>query len=364
MLLHDNYYVIIGGCKVKCFAESYEKLGLNMNKEVLKSIAEQMVAKGKGILAADESNPTCKKRFDSVGVECSTETRRNYRQILISTENIEDHLSGIILFDETIRQKTDDDKPFVSVLNEKNILPGIKVDTGAKDLALHPREKATEGLEGLRDRLAEYREIGASFAKWRSVITIGENLPSQACLRANAHGLARYAALCQEANFVPIVEPEVLINGDHNIEKCYEVTKKILKELYKELIIQDVYLEGTILKASMVIAGNKCPVQNTPEEIADMTVKCLKECVPTNVPGVMFLSGGQTEIQSTEHLNLMNSKYKDLPWKLSFSYGRAIQSPVLQAWANGDDDNAKDLLRKRIKMNGLATLGQWNKDME
>ena len=335
-----------------------------MNKENLKNIAEQMVAKGKGILAADESQGTCKRRFDSVNVEFTKENRQNYRQLLITTEDTEEHMSGIILFDETLRQKTDGGETFVSVLNKKGILPGIKVDMGAKDLALHEGEKTTEGLDGLRERLAEYYELGARFAKWRSVITIGDSIPSEACLHANAHGLARYAALCQEANIVPIVEPEVLINGNHSIEKCYDITKRTLEFLYKELEGQDVYLEGTILKASMVIAGNEYATQPTPEEVADMTVKCLKETVPASVPGIVFLSGGQTELQSTEHLSLMNSRHADLPWKLSFSYGRAIQAPVLKAWAVKDIETAKTQLKKRIKMNGLATLGEWNMDLE
>jgi len=335
-----------------------------MNKENLKNIAEQMVAAGKGILAADESQGTCKRRFDSVNVEFTEANRQNYRQLLITTEGTEEYVSGIILFDETLRQKTDDGETFVSVLNKKGILPGIKVDMGAKDLALHEGEKTTEGLDGLRERLAEYYKLGARFAKWRSVITIGENIPSEACLHANAHGLARYAALCQEANIVPIVEPEVLINGDHTIEECYDITKRTLDFLYKELAGQDVYLEGTILKASMVIAGDKCPTQSTAEEVADMTVKCLKEAVPSNVAGIVFLSGGQTEIQSTEHLSLMNSRHSDSPWNLSFSYGRAIQAPVLKAWAEKDIETAKIQFKKRVKMNGLATLGKWSANLE
>lgn len=337
-----------------------------MNQDALAAIAAQMVKSGTGVLAADESHATCKKRFDAIGVEFSEESRRSYRQILVATDGSEEYVSGIILFDETIRQATDDGTPFTEILAKKGILPGIKVDTGAKDLALHPGEKTTEGLDGLRDRLKEYANLGAKFAKWRAVITIDVNngLPSSACIHANAHGLARYAALCQEAGIVPMVEPEVLINGSHTADDCEAATRAILKKLYKEMADQDIYLPGTILKTSMVIAGTDCSQQLSYEEVADRTVACLRDCVPAEVGGIVFLSGGQTEVQSSMHLSLMNSRHQDLPWNLSFSYGRAIQQPVLTAWAAGNTEEAEKQLLHRSKMNSLATLGEYSEALE
>jgi fructose-bisphosphate aldolase class I len=337
-----------------------------MNKTTLTKVAKQMVAAGKGIIAADESSGTCQKRFDAVGVPCTEENRRAYRGTLITTQGLEQYVSGVILHDETIRQETSDGVPFPSVLSDKGILPGIKVDAGTKELALHAGEKVTEGLDGLRERLAEYKTFGATFAKWRAVITIGEGMPSNACIHANAHAMARYAALCQEADIVPIVEPEVLIDGDHSIERCYEVSAATLKKTFEELAGQDVMLEGVILKASMVIAGKKAGKQSTPKEVAAATVKCLKENVPSNLAGIVFLSGGQGDEQATENLDEMN-KLGKLPWPLSFSYSRAIQNPVLKLWAANPSANvpkAQETLLFRSKMNSLASLGKYSSEME
>lgn len=337
-----------------------------MDIETLKKTAQAMVAAGKGILAIDESHGTCKKRFDALGVECDEESRRAYRGLLISAP-VSEAISGMILFDETIRQKTDDGRPFPQVLSDAGILPGIKVDTGAKDLALHPGEKTTEGLDGLRDRLKEYASLGAKFAKWRSVIAIGNNMPSDACIHANAHGLARYAALCQEAGLVPMVEPEILLEGNHTIETCSEVSVKSWKKLFKELADQDVALEGLILKTSMILSGNKCDTQADLDTICKMTVEGLKEGVPANVAGIVFLSGGQGDVEATERLNRMNELYKnDIPWPLSFSYGRSIQRPALQMWADDPSNitGAQEALAKRAKLNGLAAKGEYSTDME
>jgi len=325
-----------------------------------------MVAAGKGIIAADESASTCQKRFDSVGIECTEENRRLYRGTLFETAGLEQYISGVILYDETIRQKANDGTPFAELLAKKGIMPGIKVDAGAKDLALHPGEKVTEGLDGLRERLAEYKALGAKFAKWRAVITIGEGIPSKACIDANAHALARYAALCQEADIVPMVEPEVLIDGDHTLERCYEVSVATLKKTFEELNGQDVVMEGTILKASMVIAGKKAAKQSSVQEVAEATVKYLKETVPANLAGVVFLSGGQGDEQATAHLDAMN-KIGNLPWPLSFSYSRAIQNPVLKKWAESPSANvtaAQDILLFRSRMNSLAAQGKYSEDAE
>lgn len=337
-----------------------------MDIEALKKTAKQMVAPGKGIIAADESAGTCQKRFDSVGIECTEETRRAYRTMMFETPGLEEYVSGVILYDETLRQKGSDGTPVAELLAKKGILPGIKVDAGAKDLALHPEEKITEGLDGLRERLAEYSKLGAKFAKWRAVITIGENIPSEACIFANAHALARYAALCQEADIVPMVEPEVLIDGDHSIERCYEVSETTLEELFGELAHQNVVPEGLILKASMVIAGKKAAKQSSVDEVADQTLRVLKATVPQNLAGVVFLSGGQGDEQATTHLNKMNA-IGTLPWPLSFSYSRAIQNPVLKTWAADPKANAKkaqDALLFRSKMNSLASQGKYSDDME
>lgn len=328
---------------------------------MLQTTAQAMVAPGKGVLAIDESHGTCTKRFEALGVECNEESRRAYRGLLVTAPGIEEAVSGYIMYDETLRQSTDEGVAFPQVLAGKGMIPGIKVDTGAKDLALHPGEKVTEGLDGLRDRLAEYFELGARFAKWRSVITIGENMPSAACLMGNAHGLARYAALCQEANIVPMVEPEILIEGDHSIERCYEVSVQAWKVLFEQLEEQGVALDGLILKTSMIIAGKQAAEQSDAETVAEMTIKGLLEAVPENVAGVVFLSGGQSAKDSTVHLDLMNKK-GGFPWPLSFSYGRAIQGPTLEAWAaNHDDvDGAQAKLVHRAKMNGLAARGEYD----
>ncbi len=345
-----------------------------MSADILKKIAKQMVQSGKGIIAADESNASCQKRFDAVGVPCTEENRRAYRQTLITAEGLEQYVSGVILYDETIRQETDNEERFSDFLSKKGILPGIKVDAGAKDLALHAGEKVTEGLDGLRGRLAEYKTFGAAFAKWRAVITIGRGIPTDACIHANAHAMGRYAALCQEADIVPIVEPEVLIDGDHSIERCYEVSAATLKRTFEELAGQEVLLEGTILKASMVIAGKKAAKQSTPEEVAEATLRCLKENVPPNLAGIVFLSGGQGDEQATENLNAMSAMGPStmlgagkLPWPLSFSYSRAIQNPVLKIWAESPNANvakAQEALLFRSKMNSLATLGKYSSEME
>lgn len=337
-----------------------------MDLDLLKQTAQAMVASGKGILAIDESHGTCKKRFDALGVECNEETRRAYRGLLV-TAPVGDSVSGMILFDETIRQKTDDGRPFPKVLSDAGILPGIKVDTGAKELALHEGEKVTEGLDGLRDRLAEYAELGAKFAKWRAVITIkGDEMPSSACIHANAHALARYAALCQEAGLVPIVEPEILIDGDHTQERCYEVSARTWQKLFKEMKDQDVVLEGVILKTSMVLSGKDAADRADHQQVAEQTVKCLKENVPAELAGVVFLSGGQTDEDSTIHLNLINKLEEEKPWPLTFSYGRSIQRPALDSWAKNPDDieGAQKKLAHRAKMNGLAAKGEWTEDAE
>ncbi|OGG80079.1 fructose-bisphosphate aldolase [Candidatus Kaiserbacteria bacterium RIFCSPLOWO2_01_FULL_54_13] len=341
-----------------------------MEINILAQTAKAMVSAGKGIIAADESSGTCKKRFDAVGVECTEETRRQYRTMMFETPGIEQYISGVILYDETIRQKASDGTPIADVLSKKGILPGIKVDTGAKDLALHPNEKVTEGLDGLRERLAEYKTLGAKFAKWRAVITIGESagrrIPSEACIFANAHAIARYAALCQEADIVPIIEPEVLIDGDHTIEQCFEAAETTLEEVFEELNHQGVAPEGAILKASMVIAGKKAAKQSSVEEVADQTLRVLNATVPKNLAGIVFLSGGQGDEQATAHLNKMNQSGKQ-PWPLSFSYSRAIQNPVLKKWAENPKANVKaaqDILLSRSKMNSLASQGKYSDELE
>ncbi len=336
-----------------------------MNLDLLKQTAQAMVAPGKGILAIDESHGTCQKRFDSLGVECTEETRRDYRGMLVSAP-VGESVAGMILFDETLRQKTDDGTPFTEVLSDAGILPGIKVDKGAKELALNEGEKVTEGLDGLRERLTEYAELGGKFAKWRSVITIGENMPTKACYMANAHGLARYAALCQEAGLVPMVEPEILIDGDHSLERSYEVCAEAWQTLFAQLKEQGVALEGCILKTSMVIAGKDGSNPTDPQTVAEQTVKCLKENVPAELAGVVFLSGGLSDLDSTRYLDLMNKLPEDKPWPLSFSYGRAIQRPALDAWAKNSEDKAtaQQALAHRAKMNGLATKGAWSEEAE
>ena len=338
-----------------------------MDKTNLESIANAMVARGKGILAADESAPTIKRRFDTIGLESTQESRRTWRELLITAPGGGESLSGMILFDETLRQSTSDGVPFPRALQNQGILPGIKVDTGAKDLAGHPGEKVTEGLDGLRERLAEYVGLGAKFAKWRAVITIGaDGRPSEACIQANAHALARYAALCQEAGVVPIVEPEVLMDGDHTIERSHDVTVRTQQAMYAEMAAQGVHLAGTILKASMVVSGNTCAEQVRVEEVADRTVACLLDAVPASVPGVVFLSGGQSAALATAHLNAMNALSAELPWALSFSYGRALQDPALRAWAGkaANTGRAQEVLAVRERLNALACLGRYTEVME
>jgi len=337
-----------------------------MNIEKLKSVANAIVAPQKGVLAADESNPTIKKRFDSVQVESSEENRRRYREILFTADGIERYVGGVILYDETLRQGTRDGVPFPRLLADRGIIPGIKVDQGAKALALHPGDKVTEGLDGLRDRLAEYRQLGAQFAKWRAVIEIDErDLPSAFGIRANAHALARYAALCQEAGLVPIVEPEVLMDGAHGIERCEAVTAQALEAVFAELDAHRVQFEGMLLKPNMVISGKKCPRQAGVQEVAEATLRCLRRYVPAAVPGIVFLSGGQSAEVATDHLNAMNAMGPQ-PWQVSFSYGRALQEPVLAAW-RGQEGNvaaAQQALLKRCELNGLAREGKYARAME
>ena len=336
-----------------------------MDKAKLESIAKKIMAPGCGILAADESTGTIKKRFDSIGVESTPETRNGYREMLFRTPGFGEHVSGVILFDEQLRADGSDGTPLRQIIEDAGSVPGIKVDKGAKDLAGAPGEKVTEGLDGLRERFAEYAELGAGFAKWRAVIDIADGIPTQYCIDTNAHALARYAALSQEAGIVPIVEPEVLMDGAHDIDRCFEVTEAVLNALYDELFAQRIFLEGSLLKPNMVIAGKKSPKQASAEEVADKTVQCLKRAVPAAVTGIVYLSGGQSEEEATAHLNAMNASH-DLPWPLSFSYGRALQQAALQAW-QGKDENwaaAQRAFAHRAKMNGLAAKGEWNVGLE
>ena len=325
-----------------------------------------MVTPGKGILAADESSGTIKKRFDTINVESTEENRRDYREILFQTKNaMENYISGVILFDETIRQKSKNGPTLVEVISNAGSLPGIKVDTGAKDLAFNSNEKVTEGLDGLRERLIEYYNLGAKFAKWRAVITIESSIPSDLCINANAHALARYAALCQENEIVPIVEPEVLMDGAHTIDRCYEVTKRTLEVVFSELVAHGVNLKGICLKPNMVIDGTLVTDKSSPKTIAEKTISCFKEVVPDDVPGIVFLSGGQSEIEATENLDQMN-KIGNLPWNLSFSYGRALQASALQAWSGKveNEETASMAFNHRAEMNSLATLGKWDAGLE
>ena len=336
-----------------------------MDQQLLSKTAAAMVAKGKGILAADESSGTCETRFKSVGVECTEENRRAYRGLLFTTPGIEQFVSGVILFDETIRQKTNDGVPFADYLAKKGVLPGIKVDKGVHPLALAPGEKVTEGLDGLGKRLEEYFKLGARFAKWRAVITIGEAIPTHACLYANAHALARYAALCQQASIVPVIEPEVLLDGEHTIERCEEVTEAALRATYAALAAHNVSFEHTILKASMVVSGKHCKRQAGVDQVAERTVRVLKRTVPAAQPGVVFLSGGQSDESATAHLNAMASM-KGLPWPLTFSYSRALQNPPLNTW-RGQAANVKaaqKAFHHRAHMNALACQGAWKPELE
>ena len=337
-----------------------------MNLEQLQKTAEAMVVPGKGILAADESSSTIQKRFDAIGVQSTADNRRDYRELLFrSTEAMKNYISGVILFDETIRQSAKDGTPLVKLIEQAGAIPGIKVDAGAKPLPFCPGETVTEGLDGLRERLKEYHGLGARFAKWRAVIDIGEGKPSYACVLANAHALARYAALCQEADIVPIVEPEVLMDGGHDIDTCAKVTEWVLKEVYQQLYYQNVVLEGTVLKPNMIVPGKKSGKQASVEEVAQRTIEILKRCVPSAVPGIAFLSGGQSDEEATAHLNAMN-RIGGFPWKLTFSYGRALQAAPQKAWS-GKNENvaaAQRAFSHRARMNGLAALGQWKNDLE
>jgi fructose-bisphosphate aldolase class I len=336
-----------------------------MDEQKLHETALAIVAEGKGILAADESDSTIKKRFDSIGVESTEETRRAYRELLFTTEGVEEYISGVILFDETIRQSSADGTPFPKLLESKGVIPGIKVDKGAKPLALAKGETITEGLDGLRERLEEYRELGARFTKWRGVISIGKGIPSEYCLWTNAHALARYAALSQEAGLVPIVEPEVLMDGDHTIERSFEVTSHTLHAVFTELRDQRVHPEGLLLKPNMVLSGYDCPEQASHEEVAAETIRCFKRHVPAAVPGIVFLSGGQSDEDATANLNAMNALGPH-PWQLSFSYGRALQAAALKAWG-GKEENVEAGQRAyyhRAKMNSAARTGMYAPEME
>ena len=336
-----------------------------MDKALLSRTAAAMVARGKGILAADESSGTCEIRFKTIATACTEESRRTYRGLLFTTPGAEQFISGVILYDETIRQKTDDGVLFPDYMVKKGVLPGIKVDTGAKNLALCPGEKVTEGLDGLRERLAAYFKPGARFAKWRAVIPIGDAIPSHACIHANAHALARYAALCQEASIVPMIEPEVLLDGSHTIERCEEASEATLRATYAALAAHNVSVEHTILKASMVVSGKSCARQAGVDEVAERSLRVLKRTVPAAQPGVVFLSGGQSDVSATAHLNAMAST-KGLPWPLTFSYSRALQNPALSAW-KGQSANisaAQRAFHHRARMNGLAAQGKWKAELE
>ncbi|UNK56578.1 fructose-bisphosphate aldolase class I [Pseudoxanthomonas daejeonensis] len=332
-----------------------------MSIEQLAETAQAMVAPGKGIIAIDESTATIGKRFAGVGIENTEENRRAYRELLLTAPKLSEHISGAILYDETLRQSTRAGVPFAKYMAQQGILPGIKVDKGTTALAGFPGELVTEGLDGLRARLEEYYRLGARFAKWRAVITIGEDIPTGTCIEVNAHALSRYAALCQEQGLVPMVEPEVLMDGDHDIETAYEVTEAVLRSLFGALYEQNVLLEGTILKASMVVSGKDCPEQADVQEVAESTLMCLKSTVPAILPGIVFLSGGQSDEDATAHLDAMN-RLGPNPWPLSFSYGRAMQQAALGLWAKdmtGNFAKAQQIVAARARDNGLAALGQW-----
>jgi len=336
-----------------------------MNPTELARIAKAMVVKNKGILAADESTGTIKKRFDSIKLESTEEHRRTYRELLFTAPDAAQYISGVIFYDETLRQKTRDGVLFPQYLTKLGILPGIKVDMGAKPLPGFPGETITEGLDGLHDRLAEYYKLGAKFAKWRAVIDIGKDIPTRFAIDANAHALARYAALCQEANIVPIVEPEVLMDGDHSIERCEQVTSDTLVAVFDALHAHRVYLEGMILKPNMIISGKKNGNRASPQQVAEATVRCLKRYVPSAVPGIAFLSGGQSSEEASEHLSLMN-KLGGLPWELTFSYGRALQDSAIKAWGGKTETFAagQKAFFKRAKLNGLARAGEYSSKLE
>jgi fructose-bisphosphate aldolase class I len=338
-----------------------------MNAQKLIDTAKTLVADGKGLLAMDESNPTCNKRFAKLGIPQTEEFRRAYRELIVTAPGLGECISGAILYDETIRQQKKGGTPFVKAIADAGIIPGIKVDAGAPDMAAHPGEKITEGLDGLRERLAEYFQMGARFAKWRAVIAIGDDIPSQSCIEANAHALARYAALCQEAGLVPIVEPEVLMDSGHTLERCREVTEKVLRTVFNQLNSQRVMLEGMILKPNMVLPGLACPKQESVDEVADATVNCLLRTVPAAIPGVAFLSGGQSSELASARLNAMNFRFKSrMPWALTFSFSRAIQQPALEIW-RGQEANVKasqQALLHRAKCNRAARRGDYTAAME
>ncbi len=333
-----------------------------MNKETLKNTIQQLFASNKGLLAMDESTDTCNKRFAAAGIEQTVEMRRRYRELIVTTPGLNENIGGAILFYETIRQQTKDGINFIDVLTKAGIIPGIKLDMGAKPMAGFQDEKVTEGLDGLRERISEYKTLGARFAKWRAVIAIGDGIPTMQCIEANVHALARYAALCQEADVVPIVEPEVLMDGAHNLQQCFDVTEQVMKILFYQLYKYKICLEGMILKPNMVIAGTKSTVQNSKDEVAEATVNCLLQSVPAAVPAIAFLSGGQSANDATAHLNAMNKNFKNrLPWILTFSFARAIQQPALDAW-KGDDANIKEaqnLLYQRSKLDVAARQGMY-----
>ena len=331
----------------------------------IEKIAKQIIAKGRGILAADESTGTMTKRLSSVNVESTAENRLKFRETLFSSEGMKNYIGGVILYDETIKQKTSSGKTIPELIESSGSIPGIKVDTGAKKLAGSPEEKITEGLDGLRERLAEYYKLGARFTKWRAVYNISDRFPSELSIKSNAHALARYAALAQEAKMVPIIEPEVLMDGHHDINKCYEITSKVLKECYKELALHKINLKGTILKPNMILPGDKSKNRSNSLEIAKMTIKCLKKNIPTEVPGIAFLSGGQTEIEATQNLNEIN-KINDTNFLMSFSYGRALQQSALKDWAKNikDTNNTQRIFNHRSQMNGLSTSAKWNIKLE
>jgi fructose-bisphosphate aldolase class I len=338
-----------------------------MDEPKLISTAREMVAGDKGLLAMDESNPTCNARFAKLGIPQTEEARRAYRELILTTPGLSESISGVILYDETIRQSKRDGTPFIQVITDAGIIPGIKVDAGAKDMAAFPGEKITEGLDGLRDRLAEYARLGARFAKWRAVITVDDSLPSRGCIEANAQALARYAALCQEAGLVPVVEPEVLMDGGHTLERCRAVTEGVLRTVFLQLNAQRVMLEGMILKPNMVLPGLNCPSQETVDEVADATVNCLLRAVPAAVPGIAFLSGGQSGELASAHLNSMNVRFKShRPWALAFSFARALQQPALEIW-QGREENAsaaQQALYHRAKCNQAARRGEYQAAME
>ena len=338
-----------------------------MKSKALRETVTRLFADNKGLLAMDESNPTCNKRFASLGIPQTEEARRAYRELIVTTPGLGECIGGAILYDETIRQQKSDGTPFIAVLIEAGIIPGIKVDEGAKDLAGHPSEKVTEGLDGLRGRLAEYSRMGARFAKWRAVITIGDGIPSWGSIDANAHALARYAALCQEAGLVPVVEPEVLMDGEHSLEQCYKVTDEVLRTVFSQLFAQRVLLEGMILKPNMVLPGLACPHQESVDEVADATVSCFLRAIPAAVPAIAFLSGGQSPELASARLNAMNLRFRSrLPWAVAFSFSRAIQQPALEIW-KGQEANvlaAQQALYHRARCNQAARRGDYSAAME